>query len=75
MNGGVAHGPRGPTSYYFMQPFFERILGLRTALTIKFHQNDLHIVDNLDLPTGDPQYLQDLMNERLWGPSILFVDE
>jgi hypothetical protein len=38
MGGGVAHGPRGPKSFYFMEEFFQRILGLRTALTVKFHQ-------------------------------------
>ena len=38
MGGGVAHGPRGPTSYFYMQPFYQRVLALRTALTVKFHQ-------------------------------------
>jgi ribosomal protein L4 len=38
LGGGVVHGPRGPKSYYFMEPMFQRILGLRTALTVKFHQ-------------------------------------
>lgn len=36
--GGVAHGPRGPKSFFFMEEFNQRILGLRTALTVKFHQ-------------------------------------
>lgn len=55
MGGGVVHGPRGPKSHYFLEPFYQRILGLQTALTVKFHQNDLHIVENLDLPKEDPQ--------------------
>ena len=38
MGGGVVHGPRGPKSYFFMEPLFRRILGIRTALTVKFHQ-------------------------------------
>jgi large subunit ribosomal protein L4 len=38
MGGGVAHGPRGPKSYFFMESFFSRILGLQTALTVKLHQ-------------------------------------
>jgi len=75
LGGGVAHGPRGPKSYFFMESFYQRILGLRTALTVKFHQNDLHIIDNLDLPTENPQYLEQILNERYWGPSVLFVDD
>ena len=55
MGGGVAHGPRGPKSYFFMEQFFGRVLGLRTALTVKFHQNDLHFVDSLELPTENHQ--------------------
>lgn len=55
MGGGVAHGPRGPKSYFFMESFYTRVLGLRTALTVKFHQNDLHIVDNLEIPTDNHQ--------------------
>jgi len=38
LGGGVAHGPRGPKSYFFMESFYQRLLGLRTALTFKFHQ-------------------------------------
>lgn len=98
MGGGVAHGPRGPKSYYFMEGVNVRVLGLRTALTVKFHQNDLHIVDNLEIPHEDPQvnfrhshlfnllikkiffflkykYLQDLVEAKHWGPSVLFIDE
>jgi large subunit ribosomal protein L4 len=41
LGGGVAHGPRGPKSYFFMEPFYQRLLGLRTALTFKFHQVNL----------------------------------
>lgn len=38
MKGGVAHGPRGPKSYFFMEGIYQRISGLTTALTVKFHQ-------------------------------------
>ncbi|NWR82052.1 RM04 protein, partial [Centropus unirufus] len=37
-------------------------------------QDDLHIVDNLDIPTSDPQYLLDLARYRRWGSSVLIVD-
>ena len=38
-------------------------------------QDDLHIVDSLELPTDDPKYLENLVEERGWGPAVLFVDE
>lgn len=75
VGGGVSHGPRGPKSFFFMESFAQRVLGLRTALTVKFHQNDLHIVDSLDLPTPNNQYLEELITQRFWGPSVLFVDD
>ncbi|XP_044299656.1 39S ribosomal protein L4, mitochondrial [Varanus komodoensis] len=72
--GGVAHGPRGPTSYYYMLPMKVRVLGLKVALTTKLAQNDLHVVDSLEMPTSDPQYLLDLAHYRHWGASVLIVD-
>lgn len=36
--GGVAHGPRGPTSYYYMLPMKVRVQGLKVALTVKLAQ-------------------------------------
>ncbi|XP_030892288.1 39S ribosomal protein L4, mitochondrial isoform X3 [Leptonychotes weddellii] len=56
--GGIAHGPRGPTSYYYMLPM----------------KDDLHVVDSLELPTSDPQYLTELARYRRWGDSVLLVD-
>ncbi|XP_056426567.1 39S ribosomal protein L4, mitochondrial [Hyla sarda] len=72
--GGVAHGPRGPTSYYYMLPMKLRVLGLKTALTAKLAQNDLHIIDSIEIPTPDPEYLAELFNRRHWGESVLIVD-
>uniref|UniRef100_A0A2M4BWU6 Large ribosomal subunit protein uL4m n=1 Tax=Anopheles marajoara TaxID=58244 RepID=A0A2M4BWU6_9DIPT len=72
--GGIAHGPRSPTTHFYMLPFFNRVLGLVSTLSIKLAQNDLHVVQDLEIPTEDPQYLRDLVSERLWGPSVLFVD-
>ncbi|XP_063175019.1 large ribosomal subunit protein uL4m [Chroicocephalus ridibundus] len=72
--GGIAHGPRGPTSYYYMLPMKVRVLGLKVALTVKLMQDDLHVVDNLETPTADPQYLLDLARYRRWGRSVLIVD-
>ncbi|XP_007526021.1 large ribosomal subunit protein uL4m [Erinaceus europaeus] len=72
--GGVAHGPRGPTSYYYMLPMKVRVQGLQVALTVKLAQDDLHVVDSLELPTSDPQFLTELARYRGWGHSVLFVD-
>lgn len=72
--GGIAHGPRSPTTHFYMLPFFNRVLGLVSTLSIKLAQDDLHVVDSLEIPTDDPQYLKDLTHERAWGPSVLFID-
>ncbi|XP_072517334.1 large ribosomal subunit protein uL4m [Salminus brasiliensis] len=72
--GGVAHGPRGPTSYYYMVPMKVRVQGLKIALTSKLAQDCLYIVDSLEIPTPDPHYLQDLVKHRQWGNSVLIVD-
>ncbi|XP_016381637.1 39S ribosomal protein L4, mitochondrial [Sinocyclocheilus rhinocerous] len=72
--GGVAHGPRGPTSYYYMLPMKVRVQGLKIALTAKLAQDYLYIVDSLEIPTPDPHYLLDLVKHRQWGDSVLIVD-
>ncbi|XP_078496235.1 large ribosomal subunit protein uL4m [Lissotriton helveticus] len=72
--GGLAHGPRGPTSYFYMLPMKVRVLGLKVALTTKLAQGDLHVIDSLDIPTDDPQYLVELARYRHWGNSVLIAD-
>ena len=52
--GGKAFGPRGPRSFFYMLPQIHRSLGLRSTLTCKYTQDNLHIVDSLELPTNDP---------------------
>lgn len=74
INGSRAHGPRSPTTHFFMLPFYQRVLGLTSTLSIKHMQDDLHIVKDLILPNEDPNYLECLLEERCWGPSVLFVD-
>lgn len=76
INGGAAKGPRGPKTYFYMLNLYDRLKGLRATLSMKFAQDDLKIVDSLDgLPTDDPGFLLDLVDKRVWGPSVLFVDE
>ncbi|KAJ3614567.1 hypothetical protein NHX12_018139 [Muraenolepis orangiensis] len=72
--GGVSHGPRGPTSYYYMLPMKVRVMGLKVALSSKLAQDYLYVVDSLNLPTPDPQYILDLLKQRHWGQSLLIVD-
>lgn len=58
-----------------MLSFDVRLNGLRGILSAKLAQDDLHVVDSLDLPSDDPKYLEKLVEERGWGPAVLFVDE
>lgn len=74
VHGGKSHGPRNPTSFYFMLPFHVRVHGLTSALSAKLAQDDLHIVDDLEIPTEDPEYIKNLVAERKWGPSALFIN-
>merc|ERR1711893_201605 len=74
-SGGKAHGPRGPRSYFFMLPYHVRTMGLRVALSVKYAQDDLHIVDSLNMSSDDPEYIKDLIESRGWGLSVLFVDD
>ncbi|EZA53393.1 hypothetical protein DMN91_004951 [Ooceraea biroi] len=72
--GGIAHGPRSPTPHFFMLPFHKRVLGLTSTLSAKLAQDDLHVVNSLEIPTAEPSYIEQLIEERNWGPSVLFVD-
>ncbi|XP_076239142.1 mitochondrial ribosomal protein L4 [Calliopsis andreniformis] len=72
--GGIAHGPRSPTTYFYMLPFFTRVAGLSSTLSVKLAQDDLYIVNNLEIPSQEPSYIQELIEKRHWGPSVLFVD-
>jgi len=74
VNGGKVHGPKGPKSLYYMLPYHLRVYGLTHTLSVKMVQDDVHVVDSLDLPTDEPEYLLELSKERGWSPSVLFVD-
>lgn len=72
--GGIAHGPRSPTTHFYMLPFYTRVAGLTSTLSVKLAQDDLHIVNELEIPTSEPSYIEQLIEKRNWGPSVLFVD-
>lgn len=72
--GGIAHGPRNPTPHFYMLPFFTRVAGLTSTLSIKLAQDDLYIINDLEIPTNESSYIDELIEKRHWGPSVLFVD-
>lgn len=72
--GGVVHGPRSPTTHFYMLPFYHRLLGLTSTLSVKLAQDDLHIVSDLNIPSDDEDFVHSLIEERIWGPSVLIVD-
>ncbi|KRG02637.1 39S ribosomal protein L4, mitochondrial [Drosophila mojavensis] len=73
--GGVIHGPRSPTTHFYMLPFYKRVMGLTSTLSVKLAQDDLHIIEDVEIPTKDAQFIRDLIQERNWGPSVLIVDK
>lgn len=72
--GGRAHGPRSPTPHFYVLPFYTRVAGLTSTLSIKLAQDDLHVIKDLEVPTTESSYIEKLIEERNWGPSVLFVD-
>jgi len=74
IRGGKVHGPKGPKPLYYMIPWHIRVYGLMHTLSVKMIQDDLHVVEDLELPSEDPEYLKDLVRTRNWAPSVLLVD-
>ncbi|KAI4490024.1 hypothetical protein M0804_004206 [Polistes exclamans] len=72
--GGRIHGPRSHTTHFYMLPFYSRIAGLTSTLSVKLAQDDLHLVKDLEIPSNEPSYIKQLIEERNWGPSVLIVD-
>ncbi|KAJ8978485.1 hypothetical protein NQ317_002072 [Molorchus minor] len=73
--GGVIHGPKSPTPHFYMLPFYTRVHGLTSSLSVKLAQDDLHVVENLELANDEQSYIEELVKSREWGPSVLFVDD
>lgn len=57
-----------------MLPFFSRVMGLTSTLSVKLAQDDLYIVNDLEIPTQESSYMEELIEKRGWGPAVLFVD-
>jgi large subunit ribosomal protein L4 len=75
IKGGKSFGPRGPESYFYMLSTSKRVQGLATALSIKYAQDNLHIVDSLQIPSDEPDYIEELIESRGWGLSVLFIND
>ena len=75
IQGGKAHGNKGPRSYHFMLNYQARVWGLIHTLSAKFAQDDVKFVENLEIPSDDPEYIEELIDKRGWALSTLFVDK
>lgn len=73
IGGGVVHGPRGPVSYEYTLPKKVKRMGLRTALSVKFAQGDLFVVDSLQVSSPKTRDLVPLLENHGWS-SVLLVD-
>ena len=71
--GGVVHGPRGPKSYEYTLPKKIKRFGLRAALSIKYAQGDLTVVDALQVSTHKLREVLPILEREKWG-SVLMVD-
>ena len=69
--GGVVHGPRGPVSYDYTLPKKVRQMGVRTALSIKYAQGDLHIVDSLQLSSHKTSHFLSILEKNGWKSALL----
>ena len=62
--GGKAHGNKGPRTYFHMKPYSLRVWGLIHTLSVKFAQDDVRFVHNLEIPTEDPKFIEQLIDKR-----------
>ena len=62
--GGKAHPNFGIRGHFYMLPVDTRIQGLTNALSAKLAQDDLRVVKNLDVPSTDAEYMENLIEER-----------
>lgn len=74
VDGGRCHGAQNPRSHFYMLPYMMRLNGLIHALSVKFAQDDVHIVRDLQIPSPDPEYIERFIENRGWSMTTLFVD-
>lgn len=69
IGGGHAHGPK-PKSYYYSLPKKVRRMGLRTALSVRYAQGDLHVVDSFKDIESERDLIP-LLEKRGWSDAVL----
>lgn len=69
--GGVVHGPK-PKSYAYTLPKKVRRMGLRVALSCRYSQGDLFVVNSLDHKLSKTE-LNDIFERNNWA-SVMLVD-
>ncbi|KXJ29929.1 uncharacterized protein LOC110235655 [Exaiptasia diaphana] len=67
--GGVVHGPK-PKSYAYTLPKKVRRMGLRVALSVRYAQGDLHIVESFE-DIEDEKDLIPILDKRGWKSAVL----
>ncbi|CAB4010006.1 50S ribosomal L4 [Paramuricea clavata] len=70
--GGVVHGPK-PKSYSYTLPKKVRRMGLRVALSCRFSQGDLFVVDSLDCNILSNIEIANIFDRNNWN-SVVVVD-
>jgi len=74
--GGIAFGPRGPRSLYYRPSDRALIMGLTIALTVKYAQNDLIVVDNMEINQANEDAFKEVLESRnLAENTALFIYE
>jgi len=72
VGGGISHGPK-PRSYFYPLPNKIRSLGLRAALSVKYAQGDLHIMDALNFNSPKAENISSTLYKHGLD-SVLLVD-
>ena len=47
-----------------MKPYHYRVAGLIHTLSAKLAQDDVRFVKDLEIPSDDPKFIEDLIDER-----------
>lgn len=70
--GGVVHGPV-PRDFSIDLPKKVVNLGIRVALSTKYAQGDLHIVDSLDVESHKTKLMQKIFDARGWKSALVLT--
>eukprot|EP01135_Chromosphaera_perkinsii_P011100 Nk52_evm9s2340 gene=Nk52_evmTU9s2340 len=65
VGGGRAHGPK-PRDWSYSLPKKVRRLGIKVALSAKYAQGDLHIVDDVDMDSHKTRDMKEILTRHGW---------